>query len=296
MSTRSRRIAVVIPCYDAGDTLAESVASAVAEADELVIVDDGSQDPNTLAVLADHANQGFEVVRRENGGPAAARMAGVAATVSPYVFPLDSDDILMPGALIELADALDEHPSAAAAWGDLETFGLTNYRIPSVPALDPWFVTYATLLPTSSLFRREALTAVGGWQPPDAFEDWNLWMGLAEHGLTGVYVPRVVYRYRRREEGLMMTSLERYGELYAELARQHCELFADRERNRRLSSAPAPIKFLLPLADRVPGLDPLKRLWVAQLLAHLFWNGGLRTTTSLLIRALGARTRGVVAE
>jgi glycosyltransferase involved in cell wall biosynthesis len=291
MSTGSHRIAVVIPCYDAGDTLAEAVASAVPEADELVIVDDGSQDPKTLAVLADHAAQGFEVVRRENGGPAAARMSGVAATVSPYVFPLDSDDIITPGALIELANALDKHPLAAAAWGDLETFGLMNYRIPSVPTLDPWFVTYATLLPASSLFRREALTAVGGWQPPDAFEDWNLWMALAEHGFTGVYVPRVVYRYRRRREGLMMASIGRYGELYAELARQHPELFAGRERNRRLSSAPTPIKFLLPLVDRMPGLDPLKRLWVAQVLAHLFWNGGLRRTTALLVRALAARAR-----
>jgi glycosyltransferase involved in cell wall biosynthesis len=291
MSAATKPVAVIIPCYEAGETLAEAVASAEPEADELVIVDDGSTDGSCLAMLRDLENRGLQVIHQQNCGLSAARMTGLAATNSPYVFPLDSDDILEPGALSELAKALDEHPLAAAAWGDLQTFGLTNYRIPSVPALDPWFVTYATLLPTSSLFRRDALAAIGGWQLRDPYEDWDMWMALAEHGFAGVYVPRVVYRYRRRAGGMMMASLGRYRDLYVELSQRHPVLFAERERNRRISPAPTALKMLVPLVARVPGLHPLRQLWVTQVLAHLFWNGGLRATTALIVQAVALRAR-----
>jgi glycosyltransferase involved in cell wall biosynthesis len=292
VSASTPQVAVIIPCYEADETLVEAVASVEPEATEVVIVDDGSTEANSRTVLREMESKGIQVVRQEHSGLSAARMAGLAATTSPYVFPLDSDDILEPGALAELANALDEHPSAAAAWGDLQTFGLTNYRIPSVPALDPWFITYATLLPTSSLFRRDALNAVGGWQLQDPYEDWDLWMALAERGFRGVYVPRVVYRYRRRTTGMMMASLGRYPDLYAGLGRRHPVLLAEREQNRSRSPAPTALKILVPWIARVPGLSPLKSMWVAQVLAHLFWNGGLRTTTALVVRALASRVRG----
>jgi glycosyltransferase involved in cell wall biosynthesis len=283
-----QRIAVVIPCYNTGETLTEAVESAE-EADELVIVDDGSTNPRTLAALRDLEEKGCKVIHRENGGLSAARMTGVAATTSPYIFPLDADDVLEPGALEELADSLDAYPSAAAAWGDLHTFGLTNVRVPSVPALDPWFVTYASLLPASSLFRRDALSTVGGWQLFGPYGDWDMWMAFAEAGFTGIYLPRVIYRYRRHKQSMLMESLDHYDELYAELAARHHGLFANRDRNRRASSAPSSMKVLLPLIDRLPRVRPLQRLWGAQLLAHLFWNGGFRRSTVLLAQAVHAR-------
>jgi glycosyltransferase involved in cell wall biosynthesis len=283
------RTAVVIPCYNGGATLIEAVESAQPEADELVVVDDGSTDAETLAVLRGLEGRGCRVIHGENRGLSAARMVGVAATTSPYIFPLDADDVLEPGALTELADVLDAHSSAAAAWGDLRTFGLTDYRIPSVPALDPWFVTYASLLPASSLYRREALSTVGGWQLVGPYGDWDMWMAFAEAGLKGVYLPRVIYHYRRHKKSMLLGSLERFDELYAELAARHHELFANRDRNRRASSAPVSLKVAVPLMERLPRVRPLQRLWGAQLLAHLFWNGGIGTSTLLLARAVHAR-------
>ena len=50
-------------------------------------------------------------------------MTGVEATSAPYVFPLDADDAVVPGALAALADALDAVPGAALAWGDIEVWG-----------------------------------------------------------------------------------------------------------------------------------------------------------------------------
>ena len=105
--------AVVIPCWNDGETVGDTVASARDQADELLVVDDGSTDPATLAVLERLRADGVGVLRVENGGPSAARMAGLAGTTAPYVFPLDADDELVPGALAALAHALDGHPRAA---------------------------------------------------------------------------------------------------------------------------------------------------------------------------------------
>lgn len=284
-------MAVVIPCFNAGLVLLEAVASAEAEADELVIVDDGSTDPLTLRLLRDIGRRGIRIHSQENSGLSAARMAGAGATNCPYLLPLDADDVLEPGALSELADALDTHPWAAVAWGDLQTFGLTKFQVPSVPVLDPWFVTYASLLPgPGSLYRRTALYEVGGWCRERAWEDWDLWMALAEHEYRGIYVPRVVYRYRRSAGSMMMRSLDEYEDLYQELQRRHQRLFQERGRNRVRSSAPAAVKLLVPLVDRLP-LRPLTKLWTFQVMAHLFWNGGFARTSALVLKALAVRSR-----
>ena len=73
---------------------------------------------------------GVSVIHQVNQGQAAAAMTGLHATSASYVMRFDSDDTLVPGAVAALADALDDAREAAAAWGDVQTFGLTNVRIP----------------------------------------------------------------------------------------------------------------------------------------------------------------------
>jgi len=286
------RVAVIVTCFDSGATLDEAVSSVRHEPVELVIVDDGSTDRATLELLSVFEHEGLRVLHQPNRGISAALMTGVEATSSPYLFPLGGDDIVEPGALLRLADALDANSGAAVAWGDLQTFGLTSFLVPSAPSLDPWLVTFANLVPSSSLFRRTALLDVGGWKlARGGYEDWDVLMSLAEHGHTGVYVPGVVYRYRRNTLGLLATSLERFGEHYEELRRRHSRLFAERRRSRRTSRAPRSLKLLLPLTDAAPGLGRLGKVRLAQLLTHLLWNGGIRATIPIVRQGIALRSR-----
>ena len=39
------------------------------------------------------------------------------------------------------------------------------------------------------MVRREALLDAGGWELKGGYEDWDLWMALAERGVRGVHVP-----------------------------------------------------------------------------------------------------------
>ena len=77
------RVAVVVPCFNDGETLHDALASLEGqEPHELVVVDDGSDDPATIEVLAQAERDGVRVVRRPNGGLSAARMSGVAPSPS----------------------------------------------------------------------------------------------------------------------------------------------------------------------------------------------------------------------
>jgi glycosyltransferase involved in cell wall biosynthesis/GT2 family glycosyltransferase len=269
-ATATPRVAVVIPCFNDGRFLGEALASVAAqEPVELVIVDDGSTDADTLELLAALHDAGGRVLRRGNGGLAAARMTGVRAVTSRYVQVLDADDILPAGVLTPLADALEEDPGASAAWGDIEAFGAYACRFPRARQLDPWRISLINEMLGTSMFRREDLLAIGGWQLRSSYEDWDLWMRAAEAGWRGVHVGRVVLRYRQHQELRLSTAgMSRHAELRAALARRHPELHARRAEHRRRSPSPWPIKLAFSLIEALPGLGHHRRQQLFALARH----------------------------
>jgi glycosyltransferase involved in cell wall biosynthesis len=70
-------VSVIMPVFDAGRDLEQALRSVAAQTftdRELVIVDDGSRDPITLAVLEVAARQpGVQLHHTPNGGPSRAR-------------------------------------------------------------------------------------------------------------------------------------------------------------------------------------------------------------------------------
>jgi glycosyltransferase involved in cell wall biosynthesis len=239
------RISVLVPCYDDGATVAEAVESIVEnEAVEIVLVDDGSRDPHTIAVLDDlAARPTVRLVRQPNRGVAAALRAGTAAATAPYVFILNSDDLAEPHALAALADALDADPGADFAFGWIHFFGDVDF-VARQPAWNPWILLHANRWAVSSLYRRDALDAVGGVPEGAAYEDWDLLLAFAEQDRRGVLVPRVVLHYR--QHGIGRRNRGAQGDLrrqYALLRARHASLFARKAELRR--------RYPLPLRTRL---------------------------------------------
>lgn len=249
------RVAVIVACFNDGATLEQAVGSlAGEEPHELVVVNDGSTDRGTLEVLARLRAGGVHVIDQENTGLPGARMTGVAATGAPYVYPLDADDETMPGSLRLLADALDADPGADLAWGDQQLFGDFELVSPRARVLDPWAITHVNGLPVSTMVRREALMEAGGWRLKGGYEDWDLWMGLAERGRRGVHVGVPTHRYRIHGQRMLADTRDRHAEQFGLLRERHPALFAGRRRAWLRSRAPLAMRLLVPLADALPGL------------------------------------------
>ena len=293
------RVAVVIPCYNDGRFLIETLESVwEQEPCEIVVVDDGSTDVRTLAVLADLREAGVRVVTQPNRGLSAARMTGVSHTSARYVHPLDADDRLTPGALTHLADALDARPEADLAWGDYFCFGAFTCRVPGARGLDPWRITYVNEIVGTTMIRRSALAAVDGWDMGSGFEDWDLWMKLAEVGARGVHIPTVTLQYRQHAQPRMYReSLDRIDALRAQMHNRRHRLFAARKRNWRHSPSSWGVKAMFPVISMMPGLSERRRhqfyalvrdIFEPEMSSDLFW--GPRTRFRRWRRRSGAAT------
>lgn len=102
-------LSVIIPVYNAQDVLPialESVLSQGIEDLEIILVNDGSKD-NSLAVCRKYQGNDprFVVIDQANGGPGAARNAGLMHARGKYISFVDSDDTLQPDAYRHILSA-----------------------------------------------------------------------------------------------------------------------------------------------------------------------------------------------
>lgn len=183
-------------------------------------------------------------------------------------------DRLPAGVITKLADALDRDLGIQAAWGDWRTFGTSDCRVPQRLDIDPWRITYLNELPGTTMMRRDALLAVGGWdmnagpcrQPGmDSYTDWDLWMKAAEEGWSGTHVADITLLYREHSRPRMyVESLNRHAEMRESLRSRNPRLFRARRRNWRRSRSSWPVKILFPAIEAIPRLHELhkEKLWV----------------------------------
>jgi glycosyltransferase involved in cell wall biosynthesis len=266
---QSPLISLVIPCFNDGDYLVEAVASLDERIPvERVIIDDGSTDPATLELLDQLESDGWRVVHQENRKLAGAVQRGIDETTAPYFFRLDADDLLSVGALEQLVGALEQHPEAGFAFGDFKFFGAQD-GIWRAPPFDPWMVMYGNFWSPSVCFRRTTLELVGGYRQGWYYEDWNMYMRLAQHNVRGVHAGCITYNRRLLEGRMQAQHRARHREIYREMRREHAAFFSRKDEFLRASSPPAwkRIAYPLFLGPRYALPEPLYRLAVRSKLA-----------------------------
>jgi glycosyltransferase involved in cell wall biosynthesis len=274
-------ISVVIPCYQAADTVGEAVGSALAQtspAHEVIVCDDGSTD-DVAAALAQHADR-IKLLRKDNGGGASALNRAVAVATGELVAILDADDLYAPGRLEAIGTAAALRPDldilATDAW--LEREGAIVGRYSEV---NPFMVDdqRAAILRTCfpggwPAVRRRRLLDAGGFDESFAIAyDWECWIRLIHGGAVAGMVDEPLLTYRIRTGSLSADTiaslrerirmLERSGRSPALLPHERAVLEAAVAGNRRrlageeighaLTSGAARRKLLqLALRRRVP--------------------------------------------
>ena len=169
------RVSVVIPAFNAGSLLPEtldSLASQVRKPDEVIVVDDGSIDGT--AALAERHPIVTQVIVRPNGGICAARNDGIEASDSDLVFLLDADDLWHPTYLERMIAMMEKHPEALAGFTRYRCFLHPEERpVPYEAVVDDAFVVHDAssfslvanrglhILPSFYCARREALSRLG---------------------------------------------------------------------------------------------------------------------------------------
>ena len=206
------RVSVVIPCFNCGPFLADTVGSVLAQTftdHELIIVDDGSTDDCAGVaerLIEEHPAARIRLLRQRNAGhPSYTRNTGIAHARGELVLCLDGDDMLTPSFLERCVAALDGNPETSIAYTDQHHFGARPGEA-IMREYDFRLLTHANLIGIASVFRRRAWEEVGGFNAHMRYEDWDFWIGCGTIGHFGIKVHGTHWLYRTRADGRFISG------------------------------------------------------------------------------------------
>lgn len=213
-SSSAMTVSIVIPCYNYGKFLGAAIESVLDQNYtyiELIVVDDGSTD-DTAAVAARY--DGVRIIQIKNSGLAIARNTGTRASKGDFLWFLDADDMLAPGAVESSVALLKGRPDCAFAYGHESAIGPFG-SIPSGGLSPGKCLTgdlYEKLLrandclrsPSAVMHRRSHLDSAGGFTDGIyGCEDFDLHLRLMrEHEV--VCNDRVVVKKRVHGDNLSL--------------------------------------------------------------------------------------------
>ncbi|TWU29147.1 UDP-Glc:alpha-D-GlcNAc-diphosphoundecaprenol beta-1,3-glucosyltransferase WfgD [Novipirellula artificiosorum] len=189
-----------MPAFNAETTIAGSLDSVLTQsrqADEIIVVDDGSTDKT--AQIVDAYKPKVTLIRIPNGGVAAARNHGIKEAKGDWIAFLDADDAWMPSKLeMQFKDLCRD---AAFSYTDAIVVDGSDRTVLSEvtpcyegdilkPLLLGNFITNSSVVA-----RKDTLLEAGGYPSHlRAVVDWPLWLRIAaKHQVRFVNVPLVEY-------------------------------------------------------------------------------------------------------
>ncbi|MFZ1694425.1 MAG: glycosyltransferase [Flavobacteriales bacterium] len=198
-------VSVLLPYRNASPTLDAAIASIAAQSFshwELLLIDNASTDESTLIAQrwADH-NPRITLLQEPRIGIAHALNTGLAQASGKYIARMDADDVSHPERLVKQVAYLDAHPEVGVL-GTRTAFASTMHDSRGMQAFVHWqnkilsphehyvkrFVDAPLAHPTV-IFRRELVSAHGGYDTGPLPEDHELWLRWMDAGVRFAKLP-----------------------------------------------------------------------------------------------------------
>jgi len=215
-------VSVIVPHYNLGGHLMATLESLLQQSYsnlEILVVDDRSPEAASKQLIDHLANVqrgNFRVIRAPaNLGLAGARNLGIGEAKGKYVFPLDADDLIEPGFLAFAVEALENNPEFGVVAPQTAFF----YEAENIPlrgeARD--FHDYAIFVgeplingvcenrysTATALIRTDLLRQHRYCESLRCYEDWNLYLRLAQAGVRFLVTTDVYFHYRSRPNSMV---------------------------------------------------------------------------------------------
>ena len=234
----------IVPYHRAPDHVEEAVRSLLGQTHrrlEVIVVNDGSFEPEDGVLLRLQEMNRVQVVTQLNGGESSARNLGAALARGDYLMMLDADNVLEPEFVRRAVAALEAMPDLAYVTSWLRFIGPdgTQHRPPAGYApLGNGVVREDTSNldgDTLALLPRRLFAELGySYEVESATHpDWELYRRLRDDGRFGLVIPELLARYRVLPGSLLRT----YGEEMIEQG--HMEMLNRRNLGRTRWTAEA---------------------------------------------------------
>lgn len=199
------RISIVTPSYNQAQYIGWTVRSVLLQRYpnlEYIVMDGGSKD-GTMDVLAPYADRLAYLVSERDKGQSDAVHRGFARSTGDIMAYLNSDDMLAPGALHQIARVFAERPDVDVVYSHRVTVDGQNrvkwYWI--LPKHSNWYMSRWDLIPQETCFwRRKWFEKCGNVDPTYRFAlDYDLFVRFMQAGAKFLRMDRFLGVFREHD-------------------------------------------------------------------------------------------------
>jgi glycosyltransferase involved in cell wall biosynthesis len=231
-------VSVVIPCFNQGKYLEETVNSVLASTYrtiEIIIVNDGSTDDSLeTAIKLKEEYPEIRIIDQDNAGVAISRNRGIYSASGTIILPLDGDDLVSPNYIEEAVKILNNNPEVKVVYSQAYKFDASGRKPWRLKPYSRNQLARDNMIFVASFFRKADFEAVGGFSEDMTMgrEDWEFWIKMLKNGGEVVQLPFTGFYYRltptskRKRTGTSRKKRERIAYLNA----RHMDFF-ERELN-----------------------------------------------------------------
>lgn len=249
-------VSIIIPCYNYGNFVKEALESAINQTFkniEIVIINDGSTDKNTVDVLNTLNYPRTIVIHQANQGLARTRNNGAKVARGKYVCYLDADDIMDPTYIEKALLKLEADENLGCVYSWLQCFG-DNDSIWKTQDLDVFLMRDENVASSHSVIRKEAWQSVvklngEGFlsQYNGFFEDWVFWIDMVRSGFGGIAIKETLIKYRIHKNSLSAIHKSGFNKKLLDLKNDRKDFFKnDKVANEIQKNIHSQIKVLNP--------------------------------------------------
>jgi glycosyltransferase involved in cell wall biosynthesis len=206
-------ISIIMPSYNQARFIEESIQSILAQDYpylEFMILDGGSSD-GSQEIIERHSDRLTYWHSQPDKGQTDALIQGFTRSTGDLMGWVNSDDVLLPGALQAVAQAYISHPGCGLFGGNfviIDRVGriIRCKRYPAQAALFAMHGLFAFCQP-GSFFRQQDYQAVGGLEVDlDSVMDADLYFRMILNGTRYVHINNYVAGFRVHEKSKTMAE------------------------------------------------------------------------------------------
>jgi glycosyltransferase involved in cell wall biosynthesis len=229
----SEFISVVIPCYNDGLFLPETIEKLRKQTFthyEIIIVNDGSNDPHTIKVLNELSKDpALTILHKENGRMSSARNYGVKHAKGEIIVALDADDYFHPSFFERALAILRSNTKVAGVTSYMKMFG-EKTGIFKVRGGKKFNFLFSNQCPACAMIRKSCWDEVGGYDEEMklGFEDWEFYLRMTAAGYLVHVIPKVLFFYRKTKKSTLKNdTFPNQDLLISYIVNKHSDVYLD---------------------------------------------------------------------
>lgn len=218
------KVSIVTPSFQQGAFIERTIKSVLGQEYPNLeyFVQDGGSNDDTITVLKHYEDKLSGWVSEKDSGQSQAINRGFANTRGEIMAWLNSDDLLLPGVLVVVADYFNKHPEIDVVYGNRLLIDENDMEIGRwiLPGHDGEVLSWADYIPQETMFWRRSIWDKAGGHVDESFRfamDWDLLVRFRESGAKFAHIPHFLGAFRIHEQQKTSAAISEIG--YQEMNR-----------------------------------------------------------------------------